>query len=154
MKNYYDPVLNFFPLKPCFMKTTKRPLVLHQLIDQLLQSFLPHIVQQKSFIVNDIKKEMLVCTDENILASVLSNLLSTTINYTQNNCIRISAKLYGNIILLHVKDNDNRHDEALTDSLLQVEPLAEKIGGCITISNNKMNGTTVAVSFYNQQLAA
>ena len=94
---------------------------------------------------------MLVCTDEKIQATVLSSLLGTTITHTQNNCIRVSAKFFGNIILMHVKDNDNHHDRAITDCLYQVEIIAEKLGGCITISNNKVNGTTVVFSFFNNE---
>ncbi len=136
------------------MKPTQKPVALHHLVDELLISLLPQTIRRKSFIVNDVKQEMLLSTDENILATVLSNLLDTTISHTQNNCIRVSAKFFGNITLIHVKDNDNRHDGAITNCMYQVEQLAEKLGGCITISNNKVNGTTVAFSIFNNQRVA
>ena len=136
------------------MKKTFVSVSLHQLVDQLTASLLPRTTKQRSFIVNDVQREMLVSTDKNILATVISNLLNTTLAHTQSNCIRISAKLFGNIVLLQVKDTDNRHDEAITGSLPQVEYLAEKIGGCVTLTSNKLKGTTVVFSFYNQQQAA
>ena len=136
------------------MRNTQIPVALHQLIDQLVYSLLPQTTQQKSLIVNDVQQGLLVNTDKNILTTVLSNLLDTTIMHTQNNCIRISAKFFGNITLIHVKDNDNLHDRAIIDSMYQVESMAEKLGGCITISNNRVNGTTVAFSVFNNQQVA
>ncbi|MGH2553266.1 MAG: hypothetical protein ACRDEB_06090, partial [Chitinophagaceae bacterium] len=125
-----------------------------ELVDRLLIKLLPQTVQHRSFIVNDVEPGTLLNTDENMLTSVLSNLLNTTISHTQSNCIHVSAKFFGNIALIHLRDNDGGHDQAISDSLYQVEPLAEKLGGCITISNNKANGTTVAFSIFNQQQVA
>ena len=133
------------------MKNTQRTVALHQLVDHVVVSLIHRVVQQRSFIINDLKQEMLVTTDENILTTVLSSLLDTTISNTQNNCIRVSAKFFGNIILIYIKDNDDGHDTAIFECLHQVERVAEKLGGCVTLTNNKVKGTTVAFSFYNGQ---
>ena len=85
------------------MRNTQIPVALHQLVDQLVCSLLPQPAHQKSLIVNDVQKGMLVNTDKNIPANVLSHLPDTTIMHTQNNCIRVSAKFFVNIILIHVK---------------------------------------------------
>ena len=141
-------------IKPAPMKRSQKNIMLHQLVDQVTQNLMPRIVEQKSLMVNDLHKEMLVTTNEEILTTVLRNLLNTIVTHSQNNCIRISAKIFGNIVLLHVKDSDNRHEEAIAGSLIQVAPLAEKIGGCITLNNYTAKGTTVAFSFYNNEQKA
>jgi hypothetical protein len=133
---------------------TQTPIALHQIVDQLVLGLLPRTARQKSLIINDIKEQMFVSTDNNMVASVLGCLLNTTVDNTQNNCIRISAKLFGNITLVHVKNNDISHQAAITKSLSQIQPLAQKLGGCISITNNKVRGTTVAFTFNTNQQAA
>lgn len=136
------------------MKNTQRTVVLHQLVDQVAQSLRLRIIEQKSFMINDLNPEMRVTTDENMLTHVLNNLLDTLITYTQNNCICISSKVFGNIVLLHIKDSSDLREEDFAGCLLVMEPLAEKLGGCITLNNHCSIGTTVAFSFYNHQHVA
>ena len=125
---------------------------LSQLVDQLTIGFLPRTEHQKNLIVNDVKQELFINTDKNILASVLSNLLNITITHSENNCIRVSAKLFGNITLVHVKNEDSTLDGAITQSLKQLQPMAEKLGGCVAVTHNKLKGTTVALTFNNKQM--
>jgi len=40
-----------------------------------------------------------------MLASVLSGLLSAVVTHSKNSCIRLSAKIYGNVVLVQVKDS-------------------------------------------------
>ncbi len=133
---------------------TKDPIALHNLVDQLVWSLLPRAARQGSLIVNDVQQEMLVNTDRNMLASVLGSLLYNTVAHAENNCIHVSAKSFGRVTLVHVRNNCIRHDHAIASSLHQVQPLAEKLGGCVSISNNKMKGTTVAFTFLNLPQAA
>ena len=127
---------------------------LGQLVDLLSINLQSKTVEHRSLIVNDIKQEMFVNTDKNILATVLNNLLSITIANSQNNSIHVSAKLFGNIILVHVKNNDISLDQAITQSLKQIQPMAEKLGGCVAVTHNKLKGTTVAFTFNNNQMVA
>jgi signal transduction histidine kinase len=128
------------------------PMTLSQLIDQLMISLSPQAIEKKSLIVNDVEHDMFIHTDKNILSSILSDLLTITIKHTENNCIHVSAKFYGNIILTHVKTNDKSKDSAFAQSLRQIQPLAEKLGGCIIVTNNKIKGTTLAFTFNNNQI--
>ena len=126
---------------------------LSQLVDELVVGLLPRTAKQNSLIVNDVRQQMFINADKNILAAVLNSLLNTAITHTQNNCIRVSAKLFGNITLVHLKNNDSSHDGAIAQSLKQIQPMAEKLGGCVAITCNKIKGTTVAFTFNNSQLA-
>ena len=127
---------------------------LGQLVDLLSTNLLPQTMEHRSCIVNDIKQEMFVNTDNNIIATVLNNLLNITITNSQNNSIHVSAKLFGNIILVHVKNNDKSLDQAITQSLKQIQPMAEKLGGCVAVTHNKLKGTTVAFTFNNNKMEA
>lgn len=133
---------------------TQDPIILHKLVDQLMQSLLPRAIQQRNLIVNDVQHEMLVSADKNMLASVLGSLLYDTVAHASNNCIRITAKSYGRITLIHVRNSENRDDRSIVSNLHQIQPLAEKLGGCVSVTNNRINGTTVAFTFLNLPAAA
>jgi hypothetical protein len=141
-------------IKTAGPEQARTTVALHELVNQVMISLLPCTARQKSLIVNDVHREMLVRTDKDVLASVLDCLLSNTIIHTKNNCIHISAKLFGSITLVHVKNNGSHYDDAIAYSLKQIEPMAKKLGGCVSITNNKLNGTTLAFSFNNNRLAA
>ena len=119
------------------------PIDLNNLVNKLTSSILPMAVDKKSFFINDIRGKMMVCADEDILASVLSILLNTAVSETENNCIRISTKMFGNIVLLYICDNCNKGNNGIANNLFKVETMAEKLGGCLTITNNRIKGNTI-----------
>jgi hypothetical protein len=126
---------------------------LRQLVNHVMTGLLPRNLQQKSFIINDVEKGMLVNNERNILAEVIRRLLSVSIAYTNDNCVHVSANLSGNTTWLNIKTNDTHHNPALTNSLRQVKLMTEKIGGCITVINNNISGTTLAFTFRHREAA-
>jgi hypothetical protein len=130
------------------------PVNLHQLVDQLMVTFLPRAVRQNSFMVNHVQEKMPVIADKNVLASVLGNLLYNTVALTSNNCIQVSAKTYSNITLIHIRKSDICYEEEIVKSFQPIQALAEKLGGCISVTCNKVKGTTVAFTFLNVAEAA
>jgi hypothetical protein len=129
------------------MPTTQK--TLDHLVSLLTTSVLPTAVRKKSFIVNEVPGELHIVTDENMLASILSSLLHTVVNHTENSCIRIAASGHGNIILVHMKESGNFNNYSVANDLQQIQSLAKKIGGCISISDRRENTTTIAFSFPN-----
>jgi len=127
---------------------------LNELVDQLMVSLLPRTLQQKSLIVNDVPDELFVNTDKNVLATIVSYLLNETVSNTEHNCIRVTAKKFGNITLVHVKNNDISHEISISNGLQYIQPMAEKLGGCISITSNKIKGTTIAFTFNNNVTVA
>jgi hypothetical protein len=92
-----------------------------------------------------------VNNEKNILTNVISRLLSTIIVYTNDNSIHVSASLAGNTTWLNITTNDTRHNWTIANSLQQVHLMTEKIGGRITVINNKVSGTTLAFTFRNRE---
>jgi len=127
---------------------------LHQLIDQLLVTFLPRAVRQNSIILNQVQQELPVVTDKNVLASVLGNLIYNTVALTTNNCIKVSAKTYSNVTLIHIRKDDFCYEEEIEKSFQPIQALAEKLGGCISVSSSESKGTTVTFTFLNLAGAA
>lgn len=127
---------------------------LQELIDRLVTGELPAVVAKNSFIVNEVPGELLIAADEKMLARVLGNLLHTVVSNAENSCIRVAAKAYGNIVLVHVRDTRRSDNRTIMEHLEQMQPLAEKVGGCVTVCNRQEETITVAFSFLNYPKAA
>lgn len=125
-------------------------LALHGMINRISASSMPAATRKHSFIVNDVPPDLEVCADEQMLATVFASLLNTLINYTDNTCIRISAQLYGKVVLVNLKESQRLNKTAFAGSLRQVQQLAEKIGASISISSDRSKATTILLSFSNR----
>lgn len=124
-------------------------LALHGIVDRITIGTLPAATRKNSFIINDIPTDMQVNADEHMLAAVFGSLLNTVINHSCNCCIRISAKLYGQIVLVNLKESNAVNGQAFAGSLRQIQQLAERIGGTVSINSDRTRETTILFSFVN-----
>jgi len=108
----------------------------------------------KSFIINDVPEDIVIDTDEQLLASVLSNLMSEVIMHTRDGCIRITAKLFRNVVLLHVKNDGSLNYDSVSQKMTKMQAQAEKLGGFVGFTSYRNKLTTIAFSFMNKQIAA
>jgi hypothetical protein len=84
-----------------------------------------------------------------MLAAVFGSLLNAVISHTENSCIRVSAKLYGKVVIVNLKETHQPVTPSLALSLRQVQQLAEKIGGNISIGSDRNRPATIIFSFVN-----
>ncbi len=138
-------------LTPALQSTSSN---LSMLISRLVSSALPTAVRRKSFILNDIPRELYIAGNENILAAVLSNLLNTVVNHTENSCIRISAKVYGGVTLVYMKDSGSLNKNTVACQLQELQLLAKKVGGCISVITRQTEAPSIAFSFPHMTKAA
>lgn len=127
--------------------STQSQVALHLMINQLSVSTLPTAMRRQSIIVNDIPKTMYVTTDAHRLAAVLGSLLNTVISHTSNTYIHISAKNYGDVMLLHIKENSRLNSPSFAGKLAEIQEMAERIGGNVSVTSYRNEITTVAFSF-------
>lgn len=127
---------------------------LQELVDKLVTGELSAALQKESFIVNEVPGELLIATDENMLAGVLRGLLHTVVSNARNSCIRVAAKVYGDIVLVHVRDTRRANSKTIMEQLGKIQSLAEKVGGCVTVCNQQEETITLAFSFFNGTKAA
>jgi hypothetical protein len=128
---------------------TQNKVTLHLMVNRISASSLPSATRKNSFIINDVPADLQASTDENMLATIFGSLLNTVITHTENCCIRISAKVYGKVVLLHLKETHRLNSPAFAGNIRQVQQLAEKIGGSVSVSNNRNEATTIVFSFIN-----
>jgi hypothetical protein len=122
---------------------------LRLMVTRISASSLPSATRKNSFIINDVPADLQANTDEQMLATIFGSLLNTIITHTENCCIRISAKVCGKIVLLHLKETQRLNTAEFAGNLRQLQVLAEKIGGTVSISHSQNEATTVGFSFMN-----
>ena len=127
---------------------------LHLMINQLSVSTMPSATRRGSYIMNEIPSEIYVRADSQKLATVLGTLLNTVISQSSDSCIRVSAKPFGDVMLVHIRDHHNLSGRRFNVCLGQAQKMAEIIGGTVTVNEYREAETTIALSFMNLPEAA
>lgn len=116
------------------------------LAGKLINGMQPAAVRQNSFIINDISPAIMVTTDENLLTAIVNDLLAVIVSRNKNSCIRLTAKPFTNVVLLHIQDQNKAIRETSMSDFDDLQPHAAKVGGCITINNRKKESATLVLS--------
>lgn len=127
---------------------------LYTLVNLIADSMEYAANDNKSFIINDVPEDIIVETNEQLLASILSNLLNEVIMHTSNGCIRITAKLFNNVVLLHVKNDGSLNYDSVSQKMTRMQVQAEKLGGFVGFTSYRNRLTTIAFSFMNKYTAS
>ena len=122
---------------------------LQQLVGCLMTSFLPVANRNNNHFENDIPDDVYIDTDMEMVASVLSGLIGSVVKHAKDSCIRLSAKIYGHVIIVHVKDHNSLNYQPVENKLKHLTPFAEKIGGAVGVTSQRHNVATFAFSFPN-----
>jgi len=112
---------------------------LHEIVGQLVTSLSEKATYNKNVFVNEIPEYLQVSTDPKKITAVLSGLLSAVVSYAKDSCIRLSAKIYGNVILLQVKDSGICNSKVIESQVRKLQPLAEKMRGAVGITGQRNN---------------
>lgn len=120
---------------------------LNQLVDRLSAVFLPAAVQNQSFFLNDVPNDLAIVSNTQYISSVMSRMIATVVNHVKDTCIRFTAKRHGNIVVLEVQESGSVNGFAMASELQQVNSLAERIGGYLSITLPRAETTSIAFSF-------
>ena len=126
---------------------------LHKLVEKVTESLAPAACRNKSHIINNVSEEIFLEICEDKVASILSRLLNIVLNHSENSCVRISAKTFNHIVLLHLKDDGCVNYDSISYSLTDMQKQAEKIGGFVGFTSYRNKLTTIAFSFTNNEQA-
>jgi K+-sensing histidine kinase KdpD len=126
--------------------STSTAVSLHQLVDQLMASFIPLAVTQKSFIINDVDETFQLQANEQVLAFIVGNLLTNAISSSQSVCIRIEALKKPEGIQIRVRNNGAHYYSMVSNGFSQVVAAARSMGGNINIYNQRHEGTVITLS--------
>lgn len=123
---------------------------IRKLVDQLVDASLSSAARHRSFVVNEVPENLrLFGTDENMVAAVINGMLHAVIGNTRESCVRISAREIhaGKSVEVVVKDTGCFSSYALACDLQTIFPMAQKIGGYLSISAEKQNNSTITFNF-------
>lgn len=151
MKQPVNPSGVFQTTQPVHSTTTHNHscISLHKFITQVIIDLSLKAIHQTALLTNNVQRELMVSTDKHVLSTIVNSLLGTVLLHDQGNDIQVSAKLIGNITVMHIKTNDTGQMDVIAQGIDKIQPLARSIGGCITISNGKFHGINLAFTFIN-----
>ena len=127
---------------------------LQRLVDSIIRQITPETAEGNSRIINEVNPLLIVKTDPGIVKSVIKELINTLLENSLKRHICISAKEYGNILLVHVKDLNNENSETSHMLPFSIIDKAKSISGYVGITRHFDNTTVVAFSFPNLPMAA
>ena len=122
---------------------------LHKCINQVIDDLSSAAAVHSNTLVNDVPPAMMVSTDKNVLSKLVATLLDAIMMNSQGNTIHITAKLFGSITLIHIRNSQAKYNGCIGTVIQQMQPLVDALRGCLTVSNNKKHGLTLAFTFIN-----
>ncbi len=126
---------------------------LHQLTDSLINTFQFKATSNNNHFINEIPDQLHLDADRQLLETVIRGLLSAVVFYAKDSSIRLSAKIYGNVVLVQVKESTSLNNKAFESEVLQLQPLAEKMRGSVCVSSQRQKLTTITFGFPNLPLS-
>lgn len=98
---------------------------------------------------NDIADNVVIYNNASKVSRVLQHLLKSIFTFSRQNQIRISAKTYSDVVLIHLRDAAGLDEEMVRPVLLDMQPWVEELGGFLDITSHRTSETTIAFSFPN-----
>ncbi len=124
---------------------------LYELTDFLVTKFKPEVTSNKSVFINEIPAHLELVADKQLLSSVLNKLFSVVASYTKDSCIRLSAKKYGNTVLIKLKESSSLNRVVVEKEIVKLKQLAEQLHGSVGITGQRKL-TTITFGFPNLPL--
>ena len=122
---------------------------LHLLSEEIIKELYPTTLVNNCFVTNDIPNGICIETDQKIVLTTLQNIISLVAKTARNSQIQVAAKMYGDVILIQVKDHNTFNKMPFQSSLNSLQAMADQIGGFVGLSYPTNRGTTIAFSFPN-----
>lgn len=140
-------------LQPYQPSASRIKVSLHQLVNDLLSSLQPLAMKNNNVLVNGIPQGLCFIAEENVLAYVLWNMLSSVINDKKNECIHIQTLVDDDRTMICIKDAGNYIYRALAADYRKLQDAAGRIGGSINLYNDAQYGSNIVFSISNSRMA-
>lgn len=108
---------------------------------------IPAVSSGKVFIANDVNPGFHVETEGTYLRAIIRRLLETAVLHSSGSQIKIWAKQFHNLTVLHLKYKDERPEVELQKMIAHLEPFAERMGGCLYLTSHLPNDISIAFTF-------
>jgi hypothetical protein len=127
--------------------------LLFDIVDELIRATAPAARQAHTLLFNEIPIDLEIKTDKSLLSSILREVLNMLFSQTSNGYVRISAKTYSDIMLIHVREF-NAVGNWKNASFYSLQPMVKRIRGFLGVTSYRQYETTIALSFPNLPMDA
>lgn len=108
---------------------------------------IPAVSSGKAIVVNDVKPIFEVETENAYLKAIVRRILETSVLHASGSPIKIWAKQFHNLTVLHFKYKDNGQETGIQQVLNHLESFAEKMGGCLYLTTHLPQDISIAFTF-------
>jgi hypothetical protein len=126
---------------------------LQQIVNNFITGIYRSALENKSEIINEIDKRLLLSYRSGKVISIMTELVETVVRNSKNGEIHITADRYSDVIVFQIEERNNNNGYALSYSIGSIEPDAAMIGGHISIRGPQQKVTTISFSFPNLHAA-
>ncbi|HKO79511.1 MAG TPA: hypothetical protein VJU78_03910 [Chitinophagaceae bacterium] len=122
---------------------------LRDLISNLMITILPKTMDSRSCFITEIPEKLTLHTDPQLVANVLRDIISFAVEHARQSYIRLSAKVYGHVVIVHVSNRGTLNNDSMQQDVCRLHTMAEKILGSVSISSEKKDSSTLTFGFPN-----
>lgn len=126
---------------------------LHQIVEDLLIGLDPLARKNNNVVINGIPRGLCFVAEENLLAYVLWNLLSTVVAEKRNECIHVYTLVDDQRTMICVNDAGTYLYRSLASEYRKLQDAATQVGGSINVYNDEKNGHNLTFSISNTRMA-
>jgi len=105
-------------------------LYLKKLTSNLIEEFLPAAILHRNLLINDVPDYLFVQEDQALAKPVITGLIRNILSEAENQCIRLSARIFEGIIFLNITDGKNNNHCGV------IEGYQEKVVSIVSFSPN------------------
>lgn len=127
---------------------------LHQMVNRLIFTVRGGMADSAHLLVNEVPEDIRISANEEKIATVIHELLSSVLLNARNGEIYIGANRFRDVVILEIQDRNNYNGYALGCRLKTVEPEVSRMGGYMTTEGLQKLIATVSFSFPNLALTA
>ena len=139
-------VTHAFGIRP----VTQSDIALHVMLNEAVVKVSEKANRNENKLVNLVSSDFFIGGGNPAFASLICLLLDSMMNMTTNVTVRLSAKTYSNITLLHLKTDTELNNPEFISCIQTLQPLANQIGATVELTSYRNNISTVAVSYISE----
>lgn len=124
---------------------------LYDMVERLMTSVFPAAIRNHNILVNEIPADLPVEQNDEWVASIITGLLTVAAIHTAGNFIRFTAKQHEHMLVLEMQEFNK---VPLNDDVRQLQKLAAKIGGSLSLTEQNPDKSIILFSFPNAIFAA
>lgn len=97
----------------------------------------------------DLSDELVVYRKVDHVRRILNHVMDQVLLHSRFSQVRVTAKTYSDVVLIHIRDSHGLDEEALRPALQNMQPWVEELSGFLDITSQRPTETTIAFSFLN-----